>query len=795
MDNSEKTKEELIIELDESQKRLEELFKNMVEGYAYCRMLFENGEANDFIYLKVNDAFGSLTGLKDATGKRVSEVIPGIRESDPGLFEIYGRVASTGQPEKFETYLEALDMWLSISVYSPEKEFFVALFDVITKRNKTDEVLAREQYFTDALMDTLPDYIYFKDRESKFVRISKSHAESFGLNNPQQAIGKTDFDFFTEKAAKEAYEDEQTILMTGKPVFKEGTLTTRNNDVVWHSMMKLPLRDNAGNIIGTFGISRDITGSKKTEEALKQSEERFRSVAQSANDAIISTDNNGKILLWNKGAENAFGYIDSEAIGQSLNMIIPKEYLDLHISGMARLKAGGEKHVIGKTVELKGLKKNGQIFPIELSLSEWSTSEGTFFTAIVRDITTRKRTELENQIIFEITKGATTTSNLDELFKLIHDSLGKIVYAENCFIALHDKKTGLFNFPYFVDKFDAVPSPTSMGKSCSSYVFRTGKPFLFSREAFGRLNEQGEVELVGTASPSWIGIPLQTPSGTIGVLVLQHYEKKNVFSESDVKFLVSIGSQIAFAIERKKSEEEIKLKNDLLQHLNAEKDKFFSILAHDLRGPMSAFVAATQILTEDIQNMSLEEIREITKSMKNEATNIYGLLENLLEWSRLQRGVLDFSPERLNLSKSIYSGIDSVSASARKKEITIEISVNEDLEVSADSHMFEGVIRNLVSNAVKFTPKGGRVYVSAYMNGNSYPEIKITDTGIGMSPDLKSKLFMLAEKTNRKGTEGEPSSGLGLLLCKEFIEKHGGKIWVESETGKGSTFCFTLSDT
>jgi transcriptional regulator with GAF, ATPase, and Fis domain len=180
---------------------------------------------------------------------------------------------------------------------------------------------------------------------------------------------------------------------------------------------------------------------------------------------------------------------------------------------------------------------------------------GTF--GISRDITGRKRSELENYALFEIIQGITSTDKLDELLKLIHNSLGKVVYADNCFVALKDQTSGLFSFPYFVDKVDTTPIPTSMGKSCSDYVFRTVKPLLLNQKKFDSLVEQGEVELIGSNSPSWIGIPLQTPSKVIGVLVLQHYEKENVYSENDLKFLVSIGNQIAIAIERKKAEEEM----------------------------------------------------------------------------------------------------------------------------------------------------------------------------------------------------------------------------------------------
>ncbi|MGD0581698.1 MAG: PAS domain S-box protein [Bacteroidales bacterium] len=530
----------------------------------------------------------------------------------------------------------------------------------------------------------------------------------------------------------------------------------------------------------------------QAEESIRSSEEKFKSVTQTANDAIVTVNIKGEITGWNKGAEKIFGYEEVQITGQSLNIIIPEDYLEQHILGMKRIETGGEKHVIGKTVELKGKNKNGNIFPIELSLSEWETSNVRYFTAIIRDITNRSRRERENEVIYEITRGVTTTSNLDDLFKLIHDSLRKAVYADNFFISLYNPETGLFSFPYFVDKFDTTPFPVAKRKSVTQYVFRTGQPLLMNPVIFEQLKEQNEVELVGSPSPSWIGIPLRIPSRIIGVIVMQNYEKENVYSESDLKFLMSVGSQIAVAIERKKAEKEINLKNILLQKTIAEKDKFFSIISHDLRGPLSTFVAITQILTEDIKTMSLDEIRNITTDMKKDATNIYTLLENLLEWSRLQRGVMEFNPEKLNLRNTISNGIETVSVAARNKRIEINISENDDQEVIADRHMLETVVRNLVSNAVKFTPAGGKVNISCSLNMDNYFEIKISDTGIGMLPDLIGKLFLLNERTSRKGTEGEPSSGLGLLLCKEFIEKHGGKICVESEVGKGSTFSFTI---
>ena len=244
--------------------------------------------------------------------------------------------------------------------------------------------------------------------------------------------------------------------------------------------------------------------------------------------------------------------------------------------------------------------------------------------------------------------------------------------------------------------------------------------------------------------------------------------------------------------ERKLRQEEIILKNDLLQTMNAEKDKFFSIIAHDLRSPLSAFVSTTQMLSEEIQSMNIEEIKKVTMNLSASATNIYSLLENLLEWSMLRRDGLDFVPEKLNLARKVKQCIDILSESARKKEIRIGISIPEDIDIFADKHMFDTILRNLVSNAIKFSPSGARVIISALSNEKDVIEVKVEDTGIGMSSEMSGKLFVLDQQTSRKGTNGEPSTGLGLLLCKEFIEKNGGKISVRSEVGKGSIFSFTV---
>ena len=244
--------------------------------------------------------------------------------------------------------------------------------------------------------------------------------------------------------------------------------------------------------------------------------------------------------------------------------------------------------------------------------------------------------------------------------------------------------------------------------------------------------------------------------------------------------------------ELKIAEVEIKKSNEELIRLNAEKDKFFSIIAHDLRGPFSSFMELTRFMSEELHGLTMAELKKMTLAMKNSASKLYGLLENLLEWAKIQQDLLPFNPKIVQLYPLVNESLETLKESAVNKEIEIDITIPGNTSLIADSHMLQSVIRNLVTNAVKFTPKGGKITLSAKTASDKSVEISVKDTGIGMNMEMVKNLFRLDQQPKRVGTEGEPSSGLGLILCKEFIEKHGGKLLVESAVGIGSTFSFTI---
>lgn len=809
--------------------------------------------------------------------------------------------------------------------------------------------------------------------------------------------------------------------------------------LVWIPLLNLRRNSRKALIKNNRLLEEEVQKRLQNEAALMMFEQTFKSV----NDVINIADLNDNIVFVNPAFCKTYGYTEEELIGKNSSIFWsehnPKEVVEQILP--ATLNGGWKGELFNK-------RKDGTEFPIYLSTSVIKNDSGEQIAVvgIVEDITERKREDLERRVMQEITEGVTATSHLDELLKLIHTSLKKIIYAENCFVALYDSSTELFSFPYWVDKFDPIPEPEPVGRGCAAYVFRTGKPLLVTEETFEQLIKRNQVELVGSPSPSWVGVPLVSPERTIGVLVLQHYEEMNIYSERDIHFLSSVGSQIALVIERKRAEEElinerlllrtvidnipdsiyckdlngrktlanitelrysgaksekeilgktdfdfypkelaegffaddqlvvqtgnpvlnreefvldefgqrqwlltsklplkdekgsivgivgighnitsrkqaeealrenevklnvilqstadgilavdssgkviktnerfaqlwripqyildsgddnmllgfileqlidsaefltkvkklynskekdldhlyfkdgriferysaplvmsgsslgrvwsfrditetkraeeeIKKQNEQLLKINAEKDKFFSIIAHDLRSPFQGFLVLTEMLTENINEFSIEEIGKYLGELNKSTQNIYKLLQNLLDWAQLKKGSFDFTPAEFSLSTVVSTNIEQINKRAIQKGITIINEVPEDQKVFVDERMINSILGNLLSNAVKFTNSEGKIAIKAKTIDNGMVEIAIEDTGVGMTERTLNRLFKIDEKVGRKGTDGELSTGLGLLLSKEFVEKHNGKIWAESEEGKGSCFMFTI---
>jgi len=238
----------------------------------------------------------------------------------------------------------------------------------------------------------------------------------------------------------------------------------------------------------------------------------------------------------------------------------------------------------------------------------------------------------------------------------------------------------------------------------------------------------------------------------------------------------------------------LELANKKLEEINKTKDKFFSIIAHDLKSPFNSMLGFSNLLNDSFDEFSKSEQKEYIGIIHKNIQNTYKLLENLLVWSRTQKGSITYSPDKENLSLLSSEIIQVTKLSAENKSIELKNEIDSGIYINADKNMVSTILRNLINNAIKFTPKNGEIVIKAQKSKDDFVKVSIQDNGIGISTEIKSQLFDISKNTSTKGTENETGTGLGLLICKEFVEKHGGKIWIDSKIDVGSTFNFTIPE-
>lgn len=294
-----------------------------------------------------------------------------------------------------------------------------------------------------------------------------------------------------------------------------------------------------------------------------------------------------------------------------------------------------------------------------------------------------------------------------------------------------------------------------------------------------------------------VNLPAEQPESSEDefIIILRDITERKIAQSELLKYLTEI-KQSKNVLEQKAIElsnlnSKLNESEKELKELNASKDKFFSIIAHDLRSPFTSLLGLTEYLASDYKNIQQDELKELSNNLLKSAKITFNLLENLLQWAKIRTGRIKYSPELFCLRKVIYQMLDLYKGNARNKNISLEIEVENDIEVLADLNTVETILRNLISSAIKFTSAGGKVIVSVKKKGE-YAEINIIDNGVGIKADIIGRLFQIDQNISTSGTQNEEGSGFGLILCKEFVEMNKGKIFVESKVGEGSTFGFTL---
>lgn len=585
------------------------------------------------------------------------------------------------------------------------------------------------------------DYIFSHQRITKIndAMLLQYRAEH------KQFIGLTPNDFFAHDIEygrniwKEFFDKGKLHIDTNERRF--------DNSQMWVEGDYICLYDTDKRITGHFGIQRDITERKNAEKELRKSEERFRTLIDNIGEGVAFINDKEIFVFVNPEAEKIFGVGEGELTGLSLNSYLSDENLRI-------IEKETQKRHTGKAsvYEIEIVLKNGTKKDILVTATpnfEDDKFIGTF--GIFRDNTERKQMEV-------------ALMESEERYRVFINSTDDMVF-------LKDEKLNYLLVNNHLSEFFDAEKCDVIGKS--------------------------DFELISqSAAQNCLASDILALNSDSVVIVEEEFDNKK-FSTHKFKVPFSngkfgVGGTVRDVTERRNAENKLKKQAEDLKELNATKDKFFSIVSHDLRSPFHALLGFTQILAEELPTLTLEDIQKIAVSMRKSANNLFHLLENLLAWSQNQRGFIQNKPGKILLSANIEASTKLVKDIAEKKSISLTYNIPQDLSVMADVQMFESLMNNLVMNAVKFTPKGGKVTITAKIKTDDSVEISVKDTGIGMNKYLIDSLFILDERTNRKGTDGEYSTGLGLIICKDYLEKLGSKLHIESEEGKGSTFCFTL---
>lgn len=613
-----------------------------------------------------------------------------------------------------------------------------------SEKTEIDHIKNEELYHL--LLKYSPIHIFFKDENIKAISLSDNFEEMLG-KPVSEVVGKGMDELFPPELAKSMIEDDKAVLKVGIPIKKYESLGERH-----YSTIKFPVKRYDGSKL-IAGFTIDITDQKTMEIELRENEERLNTLINSTPDIICFKDGKGRWLKANQAdlelfcLTNVDYYMKTDSeLADYTDELYREAFLTCEGTDEEAWQAGQTMRKEEAIPTINGDLKVFDVIKVPVFQEDGSRKGLVVFG---RDITDRKKAEEE--ILKSEKLYRTLIESADDGIILLDKDFKRLIANASYYKIFGFKPedeldvTGFqFVHPDDIDIVNNVKIEIiEKGSSFREFriVRRSGKVVDLSVKSVAILDEKGE------------------PDRVLAIL-------------RDVT-------------ESKNKERE-------LLRLNATKDKFFGIIAHDLRSPFHGYLGLTEAILSDLYDLSISDLSRMMSQLHESAGNLYKLLNNLLDWSRLQQGVLEIKKVNIPFKTILDEILVLFDQNMTQKNLKLTTEIENKLILFTDENMLQTILRNLVGNAIKFTPKGGALKISAKEIEGELIEVSIEDSGIGMSEATINKLFKIEEKFQENGTEGEAGSGLGLLICKEMVTHLGGKIWIKSELNKGSIFYFTL---
>lgn len=616
----------------------------------------------------------------------------------------------------------------------------------------TEKVKAEQQLLLMAhTVKSVNESISITDTKNRILFVNEAFLKTYGYNETSELIGK---DISLVRSPLNDPDTTAEILgATAESGWKGEIMNKRKDGSEFPISLSTSIIQNEdGEILGMVGVASDITERKKVEEELQAKEAHLSTLVKTIPDLIWVKDINGVYLTCNLMFEYFFGASAKEIIGKTDYDFVDKELADFFRNHDKKaIKAGrptsNEEWVV--------FANDGHRALLETIKTPMYDSKGNTIgvLGIGRDITDRKNAEEKlrqsevkyRNLIETMPDGyyrSTPEGRFVEVNQAMVDMLG---YSSKDELLSIDIKTQLYFKPEDRDNLTLQLDP-------------------FDLDVYTLKKKDGTA--VWVEDHGWF---VRDDNGNI------------IFHEGVTRDIT----------ERKRSEQQLQKYSEELKELNATKDKYFSIIAHDLKSPFNSIIGLSELIKDDAKVLDIATIEQYAGIIHTTSKNTFRLLENLLDWARIQQSQMPFHPVSLVLKTIANEVIELMIEKANSKMIAIINYIPENIIVSADKNMLETILRNLMSNALKFTSQNGKIELKAIERKNEI-EISIADNGIGIDDNDVDKIFKVGASYTKRGTQNEKGTGLGLLLCKEFVEKHNGRIWVESQINVGSVFRFTI---
>lgn len=600
-------------------------------------------------------------------------------------------------------------------------------------------------------LKSINESISITDTNDQILFVNDAFLRTYGYAELEDLIGR---DISIVRSTNNNAEIVKQILsITGETGWQGEILNKKKDGTEFPiSLSTSAVEDDQGEVIGMVGVAVDITERRLAEKVLAAKEAELRTLLQTIPDLIWLKDINGVYMTCNKMFEQFFGASEAEIIGKTDYNFVDKVQADF----------------------FRKNDQNAMNAGIPTSNEEWITFASDGHKALLETIKMPMYNEKKEIIgVLGVGRDITYRKHAEEMlrqseakYRNLIETMPDGVYRstpEGKFIEVNDAMVRILGY-------DSKEDLMSIDIKTQLY---------FDSKERDRLTKSLRINELDI-------FPLRKKDGTT-----VYIEDHGWFATDDAGNIIFHEGISRDVTQRKQSEVQLQEYSEQLKELVATKDKFFSIIAHDLKSPFNSILGLSEIIKNDAKHLDIAAIEQYASIIHSTSNNTFKLLENLLDWARIQQSQMPFQPVSFILKSIANEVIELSNEKANSKMIAIINYIPDNLIVVADKNMIRTILRNLISNALKFTSANGKVGIKAQSIDNNV-EISIEDTGIGIKKEDIKKIFKIGSNFSKRGTENEKGTGLGLLLCKEFVEKHGGQIWVESEDGKGSEFKFRL---